>query len=669
MGDFMTQDFGSGNVIGRWQLGPGVTLHGQATVHPARLIGATDGDDRLVELHPLTDDGNEADALVSAIRQASQISHPGLLTVLDVGSAVHEGRAVLYVVTARWDEGLGQGPRPDADLVTMTRSVAGGLAALHRAGINHGAIHRGALRFSGGTWQLAGAGLAPVLAAEIAPYRPPGLGVVEPVAAPADIWNLGVVLHEQAAGRLLRPGERPVLPHAPATESVLHGLLYLDPAGRPTADAVAKGVLTRSPADHRAPDAHTTDRWPAAPVPSPDSAEQGAGPSTLPEAVADSPAELVGSRPRIVILALGLVGLVAAAGLGFMAVRSDEPTGQSGDSIEAGIETDDTETSDQPTGDNDDASPAGRPGADEAESEEPSPGAESGAVGPVAVADLAVGDCVIIDLGQGLFSEVDRTPCDDSHNAEVTALVESADTTGQYPGRGALLSDGSVLCSEAFVQYVGIGEYEGLLSSVALPPTFSDWDTERRRSTICLARPFDGSELTQSIAGRGQAFRLTSGSPVPVSKIFPSQCLAADSVDAFGRQQVFTLVSCNNPHSYEALFLAPVPSFEELADTAMLTAADLQTLGADSQDFCDARSDELVLPPEFPAPMMVIPVIPDELDWQLGDRFLTCVGFWQEPVLGSARFFDMQERGVEPEDLSVDGATDGTDNEQGDESE
>ena len=190
-------------------------------------------------MHPVG--AADADAVVGDVRRAAAITAPGLLMILDVGRTRLDDGEVAYVVTSRWDHSPTTATFDDDELVNPAQSLAQGLATLHRAGLTHGAIHRQAIREADGQWLLGEAGLGPVTTVVGAPYRPSGLHVLEPLAPAADMWSLGVLLHELAAGYLLRPGETPRLPGFPRTERLAHALLASDPAERLTAEQVVAG--------------------------------------------------------------------------------------------------------------------------------------------------------------------------------------------------------------------------------------------------------------------------------------------------------------------------------------------------------------------------------------------------------------------------------------------
>ncbi|MEM8925740.1 MAG: hypothetical protein AAGD35_19735, partial [Actinomycetota bacterium] len=209
-------------------------------VHSARQLTSSGGKERLVEIHPVTDTA-ALDASIESLGRASALYEDELLTVLDVGRVADaDAPPGVYLVTERWDEELAPGPHPEGDVLAIASAAGAGLAAIHRAGQHHGAVHRAAFRRVDERWTLSSAGLGPVLETELAPYRPPGLNVIEAPSPAADMWNLGIVLHELAAGRLLRPGETPNLPAAPTVQRVVASLLAAQPEQRPTARALVE---------------------------------------------------------------------------------------------------------------------------------------------------------------------------------------------------------------------------------------------------------------------------------------------------------------------------------------------------------------------------------------------------------------------------------------------
>ncbi|HEX6903845.1 MAG TPA: protein kinase [Thermoanaerobaculia bacterium] len=186
-------------------------------------------------------------------RAASAVDHPNLCTVHDVGES--EGR--LYIVFALYEgetlrERIRRGPLPPAEAREVALQVARGLARAHEAGIIHRDVkpanvmlpRRGeakildfgiarleeddALTRTGAAWGTPA-------------YMSPEQARGEPVDARADVWSLGVMLYEMAAGRRPSGGEgardpeplerlRPDVP--PELARVTARALSRDPAGR-----------------------------------------------------------------------------------------------------------------------------------------------------------------------------------------------------------------------------------------------------------------------------------------------------------------------------------------------------------------------------------------------------------------------------------------------------
>ncbi|MEM9891998.1 MAG: septum formation family protein [Actinomycetota bacterium] len=699
----------TGRVIGRWGVDEGRPLHGAARLHGARPLGDDSGPERLLEVHPV--DPAEADAVVADIRRAAAITGTGLVTILDVGRTRIDETEVVYVVTTRWDELLGPTAFDDDELVTLARSLARGLATLHRSGLTHGAIHRQAVRRIGGDWQLAPAGLGPVADLAAAPYRPPGLHVVEPPSSAADMWSLGVLVHELGAGYLLRPGETPRLPGLPRSEQLAQGLVVADPGHRLTADQVVSGDIAAStvvaepgsatggtgpgagPGAGATVDVapplypYPTPDPPPGPAPSPHppvNPQSGATPAPGP--VSSPPGEPVAHRvapaaahppagqattgpsaPTVtsgaggggssrlpLLLAAGVAALIVVVGLAVVLAGGDDP-----DATTDAIDT----AADNTAADNTAADGAAVDGSDGADAEAAvtstvEPGAtDEGApdeaeggqaadesrptTGPMAVADLLPGDCVDVNLALGLNESVELVPCEQPHTAEVIGLVAPDEADGEeYPGRVALQGAAIDECLNAFTDYVGANPFRSSLAPVAIPPTFTEWDSGGRRETICLVNLFDSTDLTESVADRGSAYRVLQGDAVPLGLLPAGDCFATDGIETFGKRQLVEAVSCNNPHRYEIISLEALPLPEEELAKTILDANVIGDRGEELVELCRSAWEELTAPPGMDEPAMLV-FAPDEYDWQLGDRFMLCIAEWTDPVISSAVVYDL----------------------------
>ncbi|MBD0371363.1 MAG: protein kinase [Pyrinomonadaceae bacterium] len=168
----------------------------------------------------------EAQRLARFVREAkaaSALNHPNILTVFDVGK-----QAGMYFIVTELVEGLTLRDwviqeRPSlAELVDAIRQAALALAAAHRAGIVHRDIKpENLMRRSDGLVKVLDFGIAKVITTEgdagapsdnipltttgalvgTVRYMSPEQASGEAVDARTDIWSLGVVLYELAAGR------------------------------------------------------------------------------------------------------------------------------------------------------------------------------------------------------------------------------------------------------------------------------------------------------------------------------------------------------------------------------------------------------------------------------------------------------------------------------------
>jgi serine/threonine protein kinase/Tol biopolymer transport system component len=196
---------------------------------------------------------------------AASLGHPNIAAVREIGEA-GDGRLFLSLPPAdgeTLESRLARGPMPPRDAVDLAAQIAAGLARAHAAGIVHGDLRPSCvLVTSYGEVKVAAFGLgelaAPGLPEEgTGAYRAPELlrgDSMRGGGPAADVWSLGVMLHEMIAGRHPFPGDdereraAAVLAGEPAPLPVPRGGL---PRGL---DRIAARALARQPED-RYPDA------------------------------------------------------------------------------------------------------------------------------------------------------------------------------------------------------------------------------------------------------------------------------------------------------------------------------------------------------------------------------------------------------------------------------
>lgn len=191
------------------------------------------------------------------------LSHPGLVTVYDVGDQA--GRAYFVMQLIEGDtlaQRIRAGALPPADVVALGAALADALAYVHRRGVVHRDVKPGnVLLDTDGRPHLSDFGIAavhdaaPVTAAGMvigtASYLSPEQVRGEPVGAGVDVYALGLVLIECLTGRREYPGNaleaavarlhrRPSIPAGLPGNlgELLDAMTHDDPAGRPTAEGV-----------------------------------------------------------------------------------------------------------------------------------------------------------------------------------------------------------------------------------------------------------------------------------------------------------------------------------------------------------------------------------------------------------------------------------------------
>jgi eukaryotic-like serine/threonine-protein kinase len=195
------------------------------------------------------------------------LSHPGLVTVYDVGD--EGGRAYFVMQLIEGDtlaRRIRSGPLTISDVVALGAALADALAYVHRRGVVHRDVKPGNVLLDGdGRAHLSDFGIAavtdapPVTAAGMvigtASYLSPEQVRGEAVGAAVDVYALGLVLLECLTGRREYPGNaleaavarlhrRPVVPPGlpPGLAALLDAMTADDPAARPTAEEVVEAL-------------------------------------------------------------------------------------------------------------------------------------------------------------------------------------------------------------------------------------------------------------------------------------------------------------------------------------------------------------------------------------------------------------------------------------------
>jgi hypothetical protein len=177
------------------------------------------------------------------------LAHPGLAAVREVGET-ENGSPFLVMELVRGTSPFDlTHPVPLAEVCGLGLEVALALGALHAFGTAHGGVKpRHIVHTPDGHWKLLDAGLTPILEdltppaalADTPGYVAPERRQGKPWATPsADLYSLGVILHELLAGRLPAT-ERPAIsvlragPRIPESlQRLVLALLDPDPEARP----------------------------------------------------------------------------------------------------------------------------------------------------------------------------------------------------------------------------------------------------------------------------------------------------------------------------------------------------------------------------------------------------------------------------------------------------
>ncbi|WP_018333000.1 serine/threonine-protein kinase [Actinomycetospora chiangmaiensis] len=224
---------------------------------PAELVG---------DLEEGSDARNRREVLTLAA-----LSHPGLVTVYDVGD--DRGRAYFVMQLIEGDtlaQRIRRGPLPLGDVVALGAALADALGYVHRRGVVHRDVKPGnVLLDAEGRAHLSDFGIAavrdaaPVTAAGMvigtASYLSPEQVRGEAVTPAVDVYALGLVLIECLTGRREYPGNaleaavarlhrRPAVPMQlpESLRTLLVAMTADEPAARPEADEVLAAMRTVS---------------------------------------------------------------------------------------------------------------------------------------------------------------------------------------------------------------------------------------------------------------------------------------------------------------------------------------------------------------------------------------------------------------------------------------
>ncbi len=236
-----------GGAAGRYGRASGSTPRPSAP--PAELVGDLE-------------EGSEARNRREVLTLAA-LSHPGLVTVYDVGD--DHGRAYFVMQLIEGDtlaQRIRRGPLPLGDVIALGAALADALAYVHRRGVVHRDVKPGnVLLDADGRAHLSDFGIAavrdaaPVTAAGMvigtASYLSPEQVRGESVSPAVDIYALGLVLIECVTGRREYPGNaleaavarlhrRPMVPVGlpESLQLLLIAMTADEPDARPDADEV-----------------------------------------------------------------------------------------------------------------------------------------------------------------------------------------------------------------------------------------------------------------------------------------------------------------------------------------------------------------------------------------------------------------------------------------------
>jgi TonB family protein len=170
--------------------------------------------------------GTTADFQFSLWRRVTQLAHPHLLRIFDIGRCRLENRDRLYIVMEHADEDLSQilpqRPLTASEAREMLGPVLDVLSYLHGKGLVHSRIKPSNILATADQLKLSSDALFPIgesrkTSSKFAAHDAPE-SAASPLSAAADVWSLGMTLVETLTQHapVLQPGSQadPVVPDA-----------------------------------------------------------------------------------------------------------------------------------------------------------------------------------------------------------------------------------------------------------------------------------------------------------------------------------------------------------------------------------------------------------------------------------------------------------------------
>jgi TonB family protein len=223
------------------------------------MAGAAGSKEAAIRL--LSAAGAEAEKQLRQWEAAGELNHPNLIRIYEAGRAELDGTELIYVVEEYAEENLGQ-VLPGRALTPeetreMLRPVLRALQFLHDKGLVHGLVQPSNILASGDQVKLSSDTVSPPHEINrggqaASAYHPPETAKGA-ILAPADVWQLGVMLVEVLTQRLprfdLHQNKQAALPEGipqPFRE-IIENCLRIDPTKRWTVTQISDRMEGRQP--------------------------------------------------------------------------------------------------------------------------------------------------------------------------------------------------------------------------------------------------------------------------------------------------------------------------------------------------------------------------------------------------------------------------------------